>query len=169
MLRNKLCYEAVGLIITLTHVQQVSVHYHCAHLHILSFFCPSIQPSVLALSLLRQEIKALQSVDMLEIAYHIQRHLKVNSLLIIKQKCCTLILLLWWHFSLQASVKIKHFWDKETLVSFCRSHSLHTPDGCKTIKRQLATHNSQTHRVRGSKPVTLPIFLPVHVKKSQVS
>lgn len=37
-----------------------------------------IQPSVLALSLLRQEIEAVQSEDMLEIAYHIQRHLKVN-------------------------------------------------------------------------------------------
>lgn len=39
----------------------------------------SIQPSVLALSLLRQEIEAVQSEDMLEIAYHIQRHLKVNT------------------------------------------------------------------------------------------
>ncbi|KAM6975514.1 cyclin-G2 [Tautogolabrus adspersus] len=35
------------------------------------------KPSVLALSLLRQEIEAGQSEDMLEIAYHIQRHLKI--------------------------------------------------------------------------------------------
>ncbi|XP_019967541.1 cyclin-G2 [Paralichthys olivaceus] len=35
------------------------------------------KPSVLALSLLRQEIKAVQSEDMLEIASHIQRHLKI--------------------------------------------------------------------------------------------
>ena len=42
----------------------------------------SIQPSVLALSLLRQEIEAIQSEDMLEIAYHIQRHLKVNNMLL---------------------------------------------------------------------------------------
>ncbi|XP_053195783.1 cyclin-G2 [Scomber japonicus] len=35
------------------------------------------KPSVLALSLLRQEIQAVQSEDMLEIAYHIQRHLKI--------------------------------------------------------------------------------------------
>ncbi|KAM7369370.1 hypothetical protein PAMP_013642 [Pampus punctatissimus] len=35
------------------------------------------KPSVLALSLLRQEIEAVQSEDMLEIAYHIQRHLKI--------------------------------------------------------------------------------------------
>ncbi|XP_042251982.1 cyclin-G2 [Thunnus maccoyii] len=33
--------------------------------------------SVLALSLLRQEIEAVQSEDMLEIAFHIQRHLKI--------------------------------------------------------------------------------------------
>ncbi|PWA15982.1 hypothetical protein CCH79_00017738 [Gambusia affinis] len=36
----------------------------------------SLQPSVLALALLRQEMKSLQSEDMLEIAFHIQRHLK---------------------------------------------------------------------------------------------
>ncbi|KAM7393312.1 hypothetical protein PAMA_008118 [Pampus argenteus] len=35
------------------------------------------KPSVLALSLLRQEIEAVRSEDMLEIAYHIQRHLKI--------------------------------------------------------------------------------------------
>ncbi|KAM3873990.1 cyclin-G2 [Diretmus argenteus] len=35
------------------------------------------KPSVLALSLLRQEIDAIQSEDMLEIAHHIQRHLKI--------------------------------------------------------------------------------------------
>ncbi|KAM9793320.1 cyclin-G2 [Syngnathus typhle] len=35
------------------------------------------KPSVLALSLLRQQIEAIQSVDMLEIAHHIQRHLKI--------------------------------------------------------------------------------------------
>ncbi|XP_077478873.1 cyclin-G2 [Stigmatopora argus] len=35
------------------------------------------KPSVLALSLLRQEIEAIQSVDMLEIFHHIQRHLKI--------------------------------------------------------------------------------------------
>ncbi|XP_051269507.1 cyclin-G2 [Dicentrarchus labrax] len=35
------------------------------------------KPSVLALSLLRQEIEAVRSKDMLEIAYHIQRHLKI--------------------------------------------------------------------------------------------
>ncbi|KAM9841837.1 cyclin-G2 [Aulostomus maculatus] len=35
------------------------------------------KPSVLALSLLRLEIKAVHSEDMLEIAYHIQRHLKI--------------------------------------------------------------------------------------------
>ncbi|XP_058472755.1 cyclin-G2 [Solea solea] len=35
------------------------------------------KPSVLALSLLRQEIEAVQSEDMLEIACHIQRHLKI--------------------------------------------------------------------------------------------
>lgn len=38
----------------------------------------SFQPSVLALALLRQEIEAVQSEDMLEIASHIQRHLKVG-------------------------------------------------------------------------------------------
>lgn len=38
----------------------------------------SFQPSVLALSLLTLEIEALQSVDMLEIAQRIQRHLKVS-------------------------------------------------------------------------------------------
>ncbi|XP_054468018.1 cyclin-G2 [Anoplopoma fimbria] len=37
------------------------------------------KPSVLALSLLRQDIKAVQSEDMLEIAYHIQRHLKITD------------------------------------------------------------------------------------------
>ncbi|XP_061590594.1 cyclin-G2 [Cololabis saira] len=35
------------------------------------------KPSVLALSLLRQEIGALRSKDMVEITYHIQRHLKI--------------------------------------------------------------------------------------------
>ncbi|XP_034457516.1 cyclin-G2 [Hippoglossus hippoglossus] len=35
------------------------------------------KPSVLALSLLRQQIAAVQSEDMLEIASHIQRHLKI--------------------------------------------------------------------------------------------
>uniref|UniRef100_A0A3Q2XDL8 Cyclin G2 n=1 Tax=Hippocampus comes TaxID=109280 RepID=A0A3Q2XDL8_HIPCM len=35
------------------------------------------KPSVLALSLLRQQIEAIQSQDMLEIARHIQRHLKI--------------------------------------------------------------------------------------------
>ncbi|KAM4528421.1 cyclin-G2 [Odontesthes bonariensis] len=35
------------------------------------------KPSVLALSLLRQEIEAVQSEDMLEITHHIQRHLKI--------------------------------------------------------------------------------------------
>ncbi|KAF7217718.1 cyclin-G2 [Nothobranchius furzeri] len=35
------------------------------------------KPSVLALSLLKQEIKAVQPEDMLEIASHIQRHLKI--------------------------------------------------------------------------------------------
>ncbi|XP_071377881.1 cyclin-G2 [Centroberyx affinis] len=35
------------------------------------------KPSVLALSLLRQEIEAVQSEDMLEIAHHVQRHLKI--------------------------------------------------------------------------------------------
>ncbi|XP_034047666.1 cyclin-G2 isoform X1 [Thalassophryne amazonica] len=35
------------------------------------------KPSVLALSLLRHETKAVQSEDMLEIARHIQRHLKI--------------------------------------------------------------------------------------------
>ncbi|KAM4635808.1 cyclin-G2 [Polymixia lowei] len=35
------------------------------------------KPSVLALSLLRQEIEAVQSEDMLQIAHHIQRHLKI--------------------------------------------------------------------------------------------
>ncbi|XP_017288433.1 cyclin-G2 isoform X2 [Kryptolebias marmoratus] len=35
------------------------------------------KPSVLALSLLRQEIGAIRSEDMLEIASHIQRHLKI--------------------------------------------------------------------------------------------
>ncbi|XP_062269091.1 cyclin-G2 isoform X2 [Platichthys flesus] len=35
------------------------------------------KPSVLALSLLRQQIVAVQSEDMLEIASHIQRHLKI--------------------------------------------------------------------------------------------
>lgn len=38
----------------------------------------SFQPSVLALALLRQEIEAVQSEDMLEITSHIQRHLKVG-------------------------------------------------------------------------------------------
>lgn len=38
----------------------------------------SFQPSVLALALLRQEIEAVQSEDMLEITCHIQRHLKVG-------------------------------------------------------------------------------------------
>lgn len=37
------------------------------------------KPSVLALSLLRQEIEAAQSGDKLEIAYHIQRHLKITD------------------------------------------------------------------------------------------
>ncbi|XP_032395897.1 cyclin-G2 [Etheostoma spectabile] len=37
------------------------------------------KPSVLALSLLRQEIEGIQSEDMLEIAYHIQRHLKITD------------------------------------------------------------------------------------------
>ncbi|XP_034751761.1 cyclin-G2 [Etheostoma cragini] len=37
------------------------------------------KPSVLALSLLRQEIKDIQSEDMWEIAYHIQRHLKITD------------------------------------------------------------------------------------------
>ncbi|XP_041825594.1 cyclin-G2 [Melanotaenia boesemani] len=37
------------------------------------------KPSVLALSLLRQEIEAIRSADMLEIAYHIQRHLKIED------------------------------------------------------------------------------------------
>ncbi|XP_068429808.1 cyclin-G2 [Clinocottus analis] len=37
------------------------------------------KPSVLALSLLRQEMEAVQSEDMLEIAYHIQRHLKITD------------------------------------------------------------------------------------------
>ncbi|KAL6097323.1 ccng2 [Pungitius sinensis] len=37
------------------------------------------KPSVLALSLLRQEIKAVQTEDMLEIAQHIQRHLKITD------------------------------------------------------------------------------------------
>ncbi|XP_008422791.1 cyclin-G2 [Poecilia reticulata] len=35
------------------------------------------KPSVLALALLRQEMKSIQSDDMLEIAFHIQRHLKI--------------------------------------------------------------------------------------------
>ncbi|XP_029025750.1 cyclin-G2 [Betta splendens] len=35
------------------------------------------KPSILALSLLRKEIEAIQSEDMLEIVYHIQRHLKI--------------------------------------------------------------------------------------------
>ncbi|KAI3361908.1 hypothetical protein L3Q82_001986 [Scortum barcoo] len=35
------------------------------------------KPSVLALSLIRQEIEAIQSEDMLEIAHNIQRHLKI--------------------------------------------------------------------------------------------
>ncbi|XP_076020058.1 cyclin-G2 [Genypterus blacodes] len=35
------------------------------------------KPSVLALSLLRQEIQAVQSEDMMEIAHQIQRHLKI--------------------------------------------------------------------------------------------
>ncbi|XP_032425061.1 cyclin-G2 [Xiphophorus hellerii] len=35
------------------------------------------KPSVLALALLRQEMKSLQSEDMLEISFHIQRHLKI--------------------------------------------------------------------------------------------
>ncbi|XP_056146552.1 cyclin-G2 [Lampris incognitus] len=35
------------------------------------------KPSVLALSLLRQEIEAVQSGEMLEFAHHIQRHLKI--------------------------------------------------------------------------------------------
>ncbi|XP_061654892.1 cyclin-G2 [Phyllopteryx taeniolatus] len=35
------------------------------------------KPSVLALSLLRQEIEAVRSEDKLEIAHHIQRHLKI--------------------------------------------------------------------------------------------
>lgn len=38
----------------------------------------SPQPSVLALSLLQQEMGAVRSEDMLEIASHIQRHLKVR-------------------------------------------------------------------------------------------
>ena len=38
-----------------------------------------MQPSVLALSLLRQEIEAVQLEDMLEIACQIQKHLKVNT------------------------------------------------------------------------------------------
>ncbi|KAM8872517.1 cyclin-G2 [Synchiropus splendidus] len=37
------------------------------------------KPSILALSLLRQEIQTIQSEDMLEIAYHIQRHLKISD------------------------------------------------------------------------------------------
>ncbi|XP_035615074.1 cyclin-G2-like [Oncorhynchus keta] len=37
------------------------------------------KPSVLALSLLTQEIEAMQSVDMLEIARHVQRHLKITD------------------------------------------------------------------------------------------
>ncbi|KAM3600013.1 uncharacterized protein V6R79_015722 [Siganus canaliculatus] len=37
------------------------------------------KPSVLALSLLRQEIEAMQLEDMLEIACHIQRHLKISD------------------------------------------------------------------------------------------
>lgn len=46
------------------------------------FLFPSVfpmQPSVLALALLRQEIEAAQSEDMLEIVFNIQRHLKVNN------------------------------------------------------------------------------------------
>uniref|UniRef100_A0A8C8DYX3 Cyclin G2 n=1 Tax=Oryzias sinensis TaxID=183150 RepID=A0A8C8DYX3_9TELE len=35
------------------------------------------KPSVLALSLLKQEVEAVQSEDMLEITHHIQRHLKI--------------------------------------------------------------------------------------------
>ncbi|XP_035995853.1 cyclin-G2 [Fundulus heteroclitus] len=35
------------------------------------------KPSVLALALLRQEMESIQSEDMLEIAFHIQRHLKI--------------------------------------------------------------------------------------------
>ncbi|XP_013994423.1 cyclin-G2 [Salmo salar] len=37
------------------------------------------KPSVLALSLLTQEIEAMQSVDMLEIAHSVQRHLKITD------------------------------------------------------------------------------------------
>lgn len=40
---------------------------------------PPVQPSVLALALLRHEIEAAQLEDMLEIACHIQRHLKVST------------------------------------------------------------------------------------------
>lgn len=38
-----------------------------------------MQPSVLALALLRQGMEDARSEDMLEIAYHIQRHLKVSA------------------------------------------------------------------------------------------
>ncbi|KAM6987160.1 cyclin-G2 [Aplochiton taeniatus] len=37
------------------------------------------KPSVLALSLLTQEIEATQSEDMLELAHHVQRHLKITD------------------------------------------------------------------------------------------
>ncbi|XP_063319764.1 cyclin-G2 [Pelmatolapia mariae] len=46
------------------------------------------KPSVLALALLRQEIEAVQSEDMLEIASHIQRHLKIaDADLVLWSKC----------------------------------------------------------------------------------
>ncbi|XP_062269090.1 cyclin-G2 isoform X1 [Platichthys flesus] len=49
----------------------------CLKLTIFLSILFSTQPSVLALSLLRQQIVAVQSEDMLEIASHIQRHLKI--------------------------------------------------------------------------------------------
>lgn len=46
-----------------------------------SLVCPPLQPSVLALAVLRQEMESIRSKDMLEIAFHIQRHLKVRLLI----------------------------------------------------------------------------------------
>lgn len=53
--------------------------------HSLTSVRVSIQPSVLALALLMQGIEAVHSEDMLEIAYHIQKHLKVTFPLFIQQ------------------------------------------------------------------------------------
>lgn len=53
--------------------------------HSLTSVRVSIQPSVLALALLMQGIEAVHSEDMLEIAHHIQKHLKVTFALFIQQ------------------------------------------------------------------------------------